>query len=50
MFTQPGRAAVGLAVVLSLVPVEEDSRLVPEADADLRDKYLLLRVGDPRLE
>jgi hypothetical protein len=27
--------------VLSLVPVEEDGRLVPEADAALRDTYLL---------
>ncbi|HZH14927.1 MAG TPA: hypothetical protein VE057_11290 [Archangium sp.] len=27
--------------VLSLVPVDEDGRLVPEADAALRDKYLL---------
>ncbi len=27
--------------VLSLVPVEEDGRLVPEADAALRDQYLL---------
>ncbi|MFY0529442.1 hypothetical protein ACN28I_41855 [Archangium gephyra] len=27
--------------VLSLVPVDEDNRLTPEADAELRDKYLL---------